>query len=243
MHLLDLTLDSPAQNLALDEALLEACLACELPSRVLRLWEVPYTMVVVGRGSRLVEEVNLQVCHDDGVPVLRRVSGGLSIVTGPGCLMYSVIEADAAHTKGNIDAVHAHVLDTMVVALHHAKLDVIKAGTSDLVLQSPDGSLRKFSGNSLRMRRGGFLYHGTLLYNFDLPRISRYLRQPPRSPEYRKGRPHDAFVANLPIARTPLVEAIVDAWSAWENLDTWPQDRTEQLVTDRYATEKWNLIR
>jgi lipoate-protein ligase A len=243
MHLLDLTLDTPAQNLALDEALLDACLAGELPSRILRLWEVPTAMVVMGRGSRLADEVNLRACHDDKVPVLRRVSGGLSIVTGRGCLMYSVVESDASHTKGNIDAVHAHVLDTLVGGLRTAGLDVMRAGTSDLVLASPDGSLRKFSGNSLRMSRGGFLYHGTLLYDFDLPRISKYLRQPPRAPEYRKDRGHDDFVANLPIEQTPLREAIVAGWSARENLEMWPYERVTQLVADRYSTDDWNLSR
>jgi lipoate-protein ligase A len=243
MHLLDQTLDTPAQNLAVDEALLDACLAGELPPRILRLWEVPRMMVVVGRGSRLADEVNLRACHSDAVPVLRRVSGGLSIVTGPGCLMYSVIESDASHTKGNIDAVHAHVLDTMVSGLRTAGLDVMRAGTSDLVLASPEGSLRKFSGNSLRMSRGGFLYHGTLLYDFDLPRISLYLRQPPRAPEYRKDRGHDDFVANLPIEQSTLCEAIVAAWSARENLENWPRDRVEQLVAERYSTDDWNLSR
>jgi lipoate-protein ligase A len=93
------------------------------------------------------------------------------------------------------------------------------------------------------MSRGGFLYHGTLLYDFDLPRISRYLRQPPRAPEYRKDRGHDDFVANLPIKQTPLREAIVAAWAARENLEEWPRERVDRLVAERYSTDEWNLSR
>ena len=47
-------------------------------------------MVVVGRSSRLDEEVHLDACRAAGVPVLRRPSGGAAIVSGPGCLMYAL---------------------------------------------------------------------------------------------------------------------------------------------------------
>ena len=56
MYLLDLTLPTPAENVALDEALLEAAEAGDCPS-VLRLWEPRETFVVVGRSSRVAEEV------------------------------------------------------------------------------------------------------------------------------------------------------------------------------------------
>ena len=48
MKLLDLTLDSPAENLALDEALLEQAEA-DGPQEVLRLWEPESPLVVMGR--------------------------------------------------------------------------------------------------------------------------------------------------------------------------------------------------
>ncbi|WP_425396555.1 lipoate--protein ligase family protein [Aeoliella sp.] len=241
MHLLDLTLDSPAENIALDEALLEACAAGELGG-VLRLWEAPSPMVVVGRGSRLLKEVNLDACGAADVPVLRRASGGMSIVAGPGCLMYAVVDRQTGG-KSNIDLVHQRVLDTLVAGFQQAGLAVARAGTSDLVVESTDGLLRKVSGNSLRLRQGAFLYHGTLLYDFDLPLITRYLQQPPRSPDYRAGREHGQFVANLPIGRESLVAAVADAWHAREPLTNWPRSRTEQLVQTRYSTDAWNESR
>src|SRR5881394_616969 len=90
MQLLDLTLPSPAENLALDEALLEAAEAGELAGDVLRLWEMPQPAVIVGRSSRLAEEVDAPAVRAAQVPVLRRASGGAAVVVGPGCLMYSV---------------------------------------------------------------------------------------------------------------------------------------------------------
>jgi lipoate-protein ligase A len=43
------------------------------------------------------------------------------------------------------------------------------------------------------------LHHGTILYNFDLSLISRYLNVPKEAPVYRKHRPHTDFVTNVPI--------------------------------------------
>src|SRR5262245_57428061 len=91
MLLLDLTLPSAAENVALDEALLDAAESGEAQNEVLRLWESPEPLVVVGRSSRVGAEVDLDTCRAGNVPVLRRPSGGAAIVAGPGCLMYSVV--------------------------------------------------------------------------------------------------------------------------------------------------------
>ncbi len=67
MRLLDVTLDSPEENLALDEALLAEADAAVEPLETLRFWEAREAVVVVGRNSRLAEEVNLEACRRRGV--------------------------------------------------------------------------------------------------------------------------------------------------------------------------------
>lgn len=252
MKLLHLTLDTPEANLALDEALLELGNAGDLAAAgaspaVLRFWESPQPLVVVGRATKIAAEVNLPACRELGVRVLRRVSGGMSIVTGPGCLMYSVIAPHPGPTS-DIDATHRYVLSRLASGLQRAGIAAQPAGTSDLAIATPAGGLQKFSGNSLRMGRSAFLYHGTLLCDFDLQLISQCLRHPPRSPDYRDGRMHRDFVVNLSSCQTPLpptqiIEAIAHAWDARENLTTWPKQRTAELVEQRYSQDSWNLGR
>jgi lipoate-protein ligase A len=234
-----LTLAEPAANLALDEALLEAAEAGELADEVLRLWEPAEPLVVVGRSGKVADEVDLPACQAAGVPVLRRASGGGTIVAGPGCLMYAVVlSVEQRPELAQIDAAHRWVLERLVAALRPLVPQAAWEGTSDLAIAG-----RKFSGNALRCKRRHVLYHGTLMYDFALESVPRLLRPPPREPEYRAGRPHADFIANLPIERPTLEAALVAAWNAHQPLATWPRDAVERLCEERYRREAWNRQR
>lgn len=238
MLLLDLTLPTPAENLALDDALLDAAESGEIPDDVLRLWEPESGhFVVLGRSSQPAIEANLPACRDANVPVLRRSSGGAAIVAGSGCLMYGVVLSYERQPELRmLDQAHAHVLARVAAALALLGIDVQQQGTSDLVWQG-----RKVSGNSLRCKRDHLLYHGTLLYNFDLPFVGKLLGTPPRQPEYRQSRSHDAFVANLPVSGDDLRRVLAQSFSATEPLVDWPQALTAQLVASRYGRNEWNI--
>ena len=239
MKLLDLTLPTPAENLALDEALLDSAEAGELGDEVLRLWEPAQPMVAIGRSSRVAEEVDVEACRHRNVPILRRSSGGAAIVTGPGCLMYSVVlRYDGRQHLRLIDEAHYHVLGIIASAVTTLVPGVVQCGTSDLAIGS-----RKFSGNSLRCKREHLLYHGTLLYDFDLTLISRLLKTPPRMPAYRDGKSHAEFVINLGLSRERLAAEVKQAFDATEELDSWPREAAQRLVAERYSQDGWNLAR
>jgi lipoate---protein ligase len=236
MRLLDLTLPTAVENLALDEALLEEAEAAGEPRETLRLWESPQPLVVVGRSSRIDLEVRADACRASGISVLRRVSGGAAVVAGPGCLMYAVVLSYRRRPDLRLlSHAHRYVLDTLAAALTPLAPGVQPCGTSDLAIAG-----RKFSGNSARCRRDHFLYHGTLLYDFPLDLIERYLTMPPRMPDYRAGRPHGGFVANLPLNAETIRAAIAAAWDAVEPCRDWPSDITARLIAEKYSRPEWN---
>ena len=240
MRLLELTLPTPAENLALDEALLdEAEATAGTTSEVMRLWEAEQPMVVIGRSSKIEEEVDRDACARLGIPVLRRSSGGAAIVAGPGCLMYAVVLSfDLRPHLQAIDAAHQFVLGRLASALGQLLPDAEHRGTSDLALAD-----RKISGNSLRVKRRHLLYHGTLLYDFPLDLISKCLRTPPRQPDYRQRREHSAFVDNVSVDVSQLRIAIAQAFAATEPTSDWPAEQTATLATEKYATDEWTLSR
>jgi lipoate---protein ligase len=239
MQRLELTLPTPAENVALDEALLEWAESSDEDREVLRLWESPRPMVVAGRSSRVSAEIDLTRCDELGIPIVRRSSGGAAIVAGPGCLMYAVVLSYKLRPAlRDISRAHTFVMDQLQYELNAIGIHVVRAGTSDLVIAN--GGLRKFSGNSLRVKRSHCLYHGTLLYDFDLPLISSCLKTPPRQPEYREARQHDDFVMNLPLSRTQLIDAVSAAFPTDGELADVPLTLVEELVATRFGTDSWN---
>ncbi|MBB72982.1 MAG: lipoate-protein ligase A related protein [Planctomycetaceae bacterium] len=236
MQLLDLTLESPAANLALDEALLLRAAEPGMAGEVLRLWESTVPAIILGRSSRCDQEVDLSACQQRGIPVLRRCSGGASVVIGPGCLMYSlIVHYERQPQLRSITTAHDYVLDPLRRALSSLIPMVQRDGTSDLTLNG-----YKFSGNSLKCTSQSVLYHGTLLYDFPLSWISDLLLPAPRQPAYRESRDHANFVTNFPASRETLRHVLKNAWSADHELGDWPREITRRLQRDRYSCHNWN---
>src|SRR5262245_11460861 len=85
---------------------------------VLRLWESTAPFVVLGSSSKYQQEANADTCRADGVPVLRRASGGAAIVTGAGCLMYAVVLSyHARPALRDLDQAHRFMMQTLSKAL------------------------------------------------------------------------------------------------------------------------------
>jgi lipoate-protein ligase A len=237
MHLLDLTLADAAANLALDEALLLAAEEADGPE-VLRFWELPSYAVVVGAGGSVAIDVNVAACAAEGVPILRRASGGGTVVIGPGCLCFSLVLAyDSAPGLADIRASNRYVLDRVANAL----LPLVAArfeGTSDLAVNGV-----KVSGNSQQRKRRHFLHHGTILCGFAVERLAKYLHAPERQPEYRRNRPHAEFVGNLPATTAAVKRLLAEEFRPEGAYGTAPEEVTRRLVSERYEREEWNLRR
>ena len=230
-------LTEPADHLAIDEALLlEADEGRS--SEALRVWEFDQHVVVAGRATRVNDEIDRPYCQRRGIPILRRCSGGAAVLGGPGCLMYSLIlclEGRAGLMK--IDVAHQYVMQRVLHAVGQQLPAVLLQGTCDLTWKS-----RKCSGNSLRIARRHLLYHGTVLYDFDLPLIAKCLKEPPRQPDYRQARDHESFITNVPIDpgkfATDLCAVFqVSGQTGAESL----RARIRQLREQRYDACDWHF--
>lgn len=170
-----------------------------------RLWEADTPAVVVGRFGNVANEVFEVRCQEDGVPIVRRFSGGGAVVVGHGCLNFTVAFALPVHPE-LVDVARSFsiVLHRIAGALAFEGLSI--EGDTDLVAGG-----RKVSGNAQRRGRRALLHHGTLLYAFDPALAARYLREPRRQPAYRERRPHTGFMGCLPVPREVLTARVSDA--------------------------------
>jgi len=192
----DISFPTPQENIAFDDVLLSLAEKHE-GGEYLRFWESPQLFVVLGRIGREEKDVNLARVKEDNIPVLRRSSGGGTVLQGPGCLNYSLIlSKQKSHELNDLRKSYEWISAKVIAALHQAGVEAYFRPTSDLATGQTE---KKFSGNAQRRGKHYILHHGTILYNFDLSLISRYLNMPEDIPEYRKHRLHTDFVTNIPI--------------------------------------------
>jgi lipoate---protein ligase len=225
VRLLDLTLPSPVENLALDDALLD-----ELDEHggdpVLRFWESDRYFVVLGPSCRLIDDIHVAACEHDEIPVLRRASGGGTVLQGPGCLSYAFALPLTFHPDlANIRTTNRFILERIALALQQWEPATAFRGISDLAI---DGM--KISGNAQRRKRNALLFHGTILHAMRGDLIARYLKEPARQPDYREDRPHKAFVRTIAVPPQDLKQAIAEAWGVGSPLDVWPEARMAACI-------------
>ncbi len=256
VNYLDLTFPTPAENLACDEALLDWCDEGDGPE-VLRFWEPQQHFVVIGYSNKVAREVNVEVCRELGIPILRRCSGGGTVLQGPGCLNYSLIlriESDPA--LQTVTGTNRFVMERNRAALEklfsvsserkealslNSQLSTFNfqlsvRGHTDLVIGD-----RKFSGNAQRRKRRAVLFHGSFLLNIDLALIEKVLPLPSKQPDYRQNRSHDEFLMNLDVSAKEVKAILRQTWRASEDLKGFRAGQTQTLAAQKYSTNAWNM--
>ena len=236
LQLVDLSLESPQENLALDEALLleaEAAAAEGGKLGYLRFWESAEPFVVLGVSRGIEKDAERERCREDGIPVLRRASGGGSVLQGPGCLNFTlVLPMGYAAGLGDINQSYRAILDPCAEALGLDGVSML--GSCDLAL----GDL-KFSGSAQKRSRYCLMHQATLLYDFKLELIPLYLQHPDKQPDYRRQRDHLDFVTNLPLDAATLRERIRNAWNTVPVQESWQAPGLETLLEEKYCNPEW----
>ncbi|WP_435016957.1 lipoate--protein ligase family protein [Tundrisphaera sp. TA3] len=236
---IDFTLPGIPANLAADEALLIEAEESGHPA-VLRFWEADETAVILGASCRIAAEVHVEACRDDGVTIARRSSGGGTVVIGPGALNVTVVVPIAADPEFlSVDLAQRAVLGRIASALRQAGPAVDVQGSGDLTLGG-----RKFSGSAQRRLRTMMMIHASILYDFPLDLVDRYLPMPPRRPSYRAERTHAEFLTNLPLPRAKIIEAISGELGASQPMgqegDTLiPMGRARRLLGEKFSDHRW----
>lgn len=168
----------PAENLAFDEALLRVAPVAP----VLWLWRNPQC-VVVGRGQRLAREVRIDDCARDGIPVLRRASGGGTVFHDPGNLNVTlVVPGPAERPLEALGKVMSAAVDQLGL--------VPRIGDRGLFVDDA-----KLCGFAVFRTKTGLLAHSTLLVDTSASLVGRYLTAAP--PDPRPLDSHRSPVASL----------------------------------------------
>ena len=227
MHKSDLRLILSASpnidaNLAAERCLLDAV---EPDGEILFLYQND-PAVVIGRFQNPWKECRTGLLRRTGTPLRRRISGGGTVVHGPGNLNWSVIAGRKSPQKNEN-------LDRVIGALGKLGLPLRRNERCDLLLDTGLGE-RKIAGSAFRQTAGGSLHHATLLVNADLDFLRGLLDVPRRDISGRGVDSMRASVANLAERRPDITveaaaEAIAGGWGAGRDVQLECLDPAELL--------------
>lgn len=211
----DISLLTPQENILYDDVLLQ--LAEEGKSdEVLRFWESPTFFIVLGRVSHLEDDVRVENILTHQIPIVRRSSGGGTVLQGPGCLNFSLILSKENNPLlSDLTKSYQYILSRVVESLKLCGIDAQFYPICDIALTQTH---KKISGNAQRRLRKFILHHGTILCHFDLNCIEKFLKMPKQMPDYRLERKHLDFVANVHISIEQIKSAFINLWPTMSNL-------------------------
>ncbi len=175
-RLLDTGVKTGAENMALDDAILE-CRALGHTPDTLRFLQFSPPTVLVGFHQSIAQEVRLDYCKAHGIDVNRRITGGGAILFTPSCLGWEIFgDRDSpvvGELRRDLDELARVICTGTIAGLKRLGVEASFRPKNDIEIRG-----RKISGTGGTQRGDAFMYQGTLLIDFDVELMLKTLRIP-----------------------------------------------------------------
>jgi len=147
----------------------------DYPEPMLRIYTYRPNCAIVGRFQNLSAEVNLQICRDLDIEVNRRMTGGGSAIMGEKQLMVALASSvDHPIIPAHPARILPKLARGMIAGLAELGIKAEFRPKNDIVVNG-----RKIGGSAICIEENGaFLYHATLLVEFDVDLMVRVLDTP-----------------------------------------------------------------
>lgn len=237
-------------NMAVDEAVLEAVAeGKQLPT--LRLYGWSPSAVTIGYFQSLDEEIDSEVCKKDGVPVIRRITGGGAVYHDKEITYSFIIPENHGLIVKDILASYKQISQGVIEGLKEFGLDVQFVPLNDLIISD-----KKVSGNAQTRKQKIILQHGTLLLDVDVRKMFSLLK-------VSDEKIRDKMITNVEERVTSLKQqlgkevsfaavqaALIQGFSSALDVEFVPsvlsseeQKRALEIQQEKYANEQWNAMR
>ncbi len=118
--------------------------------------------IIIGKNQNTVEEINAEYVREEGIHVVRRLSGGGAVYHDLGNLNFSFITKD----DGNSFHDFKKFTDPVVKALKKLGVNAELSGRNDILAEG-----KKISGNAQFSTKGRMFSHGTLLFDSEIENV------------------------------------------------------------------------
>jgi lipoate-protein ligase A len=233
-------INDPRINLALEEYMLRKS---EISEDML-LFYINEPSIIIGRNQNTLEEINYDHVKENGIHVVRRLSGGGAVYHDLGNLNFSFITNNDGNNFSNFKKFTAPVIKELKKLGVEAEL----SGRNDILV---DG--RKISGNAQYSSRGRMFSHGTLLFDSHLEdvgaalnvKMSKIASKGIKSVRSRVANISEFLPEKMDILefRQGIINGVFEGESAVPTYQFTDEDweGIHQLTEKRYGNWDWNF--
>lgn len=233
---IDVSSLDPEWNLALEEYVF-SCMPRD--KEYLILWQND-NAVIIGRHQNTLAEIDESYVRQQGIRVVRRLSGGGAVYHDLGNLNFSFI-VDAEGSQVDLERFCLRI----ALALGELGLNARLDGRNDILAEGC-----KISGNAQYMKEGRVMHHGTLLFDSDLSVLAKALKPDPEKIKAKGVKSVRSRVANirdllkqdmtLEQFREHLARHLLGAEAMRYELTQKDLAEIEAIRARRYGTWEWN---
>lgn len=205
------------------------------------LW-VNAPAVIVGVNQNALQEVNLAYTEQNGIKVVRRLTGGGAVYHDGGNLCYTVI-APYDENENN----YVKFTEPVIKYLNSIGVKAEFSGRNDITV---DG--KKISGNAQTVYDGRIMHHGTILFSADFAPLSKSLNPSKIKVESKGIKSVRARVTNVseylnkPLTMAQFKDGLKHVFlTDCEEYSFTERDINEinKLVEEKYSRYEWNIAR
>lgn len=234
---------SEVMHHAIDEVLLEKAEKNELRPTI-RFWYRENPSVPFGRFQSFEDEVEASYAEENGIEVVRRITGGGAMFAEPGNVITYSLYMPKKMVPDDIRESY-RVLDSFAVdALNNLGVEASYEPLNDI-----EHSKGKLGGAAQLRRQNAVLHHTTMSYDLDTEEMLRVLRigkekvsdKAVKSAEKRVSRITDHADAS----REEVIEKLLDTFLEDKEfqrrgLSESELEKAKELAEEKFSTEKWN---
>lgn len=198
--------------------------------------------IIIGKNQNTIEEINAEYVEQNGIHVVRRLSGGGAVYHDLGNLNFSFITKDDGKSINNFKK----FTEPVIKALRELGVEAELSGRNDILVEG-----RKISGNAQFATCGRMFSHGTLLFNSEIEHVVSALKVNTAKIESKGIKSIRSRVANIsefltqPMTiqefRQHLLNSIFSGREIPEyNLNEEDWEKIHEISKNRYQNWDWN---
>ncbi|KAL3844775.1 hypothetical protein ACJIZ3_002178 [Penstemon smallii] len=163
--------------------------------------------IVMGVSGKPVELLEIESVLRDEIPVIRRFTGGGTVIVDQGTIFVTFI--------CNKDAVPGlQSYPRPIMSWSSLIYKNVFQGIGDFSLRENDYVLgnHKFGGNAQSITKARWIHHTSFLWDYEISNMA-YLKLPKRIPDYRQARDHLEFICRMKdyIPRSSFIDRTIHA--------------------------------